>query len=282
MNLLRWTHARCLCLCAILVAQESAKRGSYRHHNFPEPRPIGPGSTRAGKAFHEASFDALRNNKGLCGNATGLMHCVVVAASNNVGHRKSTKVIIFIVLSLFGLFFYSVSWLEVSQLHSRGYGAVYKAVLPIAEVVAVKKLHQYENNIISNNLKAFESEIHALSEIRRRNIVKLYGFCSHPKYFFFVYEFIERGSLRMVLRNKDEAMELDWERRLNVVKRVANAFNNVLLDLDYEAHVSDFGIAKLLKPVSSNWTSLAGTFGYIAPDNRVLVRYICCLTEHID
>ncbi|XVF82438.1 hypothetical protein PTKIN_Ptkin16aG0048000 [Pterospermum kingtungense] len=42
--------------------------------------------------------------------------------------------------------------------------------------------------------------------------------------------------------------------------------NNVLLDSDYEAHVSDFGTAKLLKPDSSNWTSLAGTFGYIAPE----------------
>uniref|UniRef100_A0A2N9J105 non-specific serine/threonine protein kinase n=1 Tax=Fagus sylvatica TaxID=28930 RepID=A0A2N9J105_FAGSY len=40
---------------------------------------------------------------------------------------------------------------------------------------------------------------------------------------------------------------------------------NVLLDSQYEAHVSDFGIAKLLNRDSSNWTSLAGTYGYIAP-----------------
>ncbi|XVF41084.1 hypothetical protein PTKIN_Ptkin01aG0251900 [Pterospermum kingtungense] len=54
------------------------------------------------KAFHEAPFDALRNNKGLCGNATGLMPCVL-AASNNGGHRKSTKIIILVVLPvLFG------------------------------------------------------------------------------------------------------------------------------------------------------------------------------------
>ncbi|XP_022765729.1 MDIS1-interacting receptor like kinase 2-like [Durio zibethinus] len=254
------------------------------------------------KAFHEASFDALRNNKGLSGNATGLMHCVVAAASNNVGHRKSTNVIICIVLSLFGLLLLLVIMagsffilcqknqtrksesMELQQLHSGGYGAVYKTVLLIGEVVAVKKLHQSENNTISNNLKAFESEIHGLSEIRHHNIVKLYGLCPHPKNSFLVYEFAERGSLKMVLRNQDEAIQLDCEKRLNVVKGVANALsymphdhspliihrdifsNNILLDSDYEAHVLDFGTARLLKPDTSNWTSFAGTFEYIAPD----------------
>ncbi|KAE8671878.1 hypothetical protein F3Y22_tig00111881pilonHSYRG00106 [Hibiscus syriacus] len=42
--------------------------------------------------------------------------------------------------------------------------------------------------------------------------------------------------------------------------------NNVLLDSGYEARVSDFGTARLLKPDFSNWTSLAGTSGYIAPE----------------
>ena len=40
---------------------------------------------------------------------------------------------------------------------------------------------------------------------------------------------------------------------------------NILLDSDYEAHVSDFGTAKLLKQDSSNWTNFAGTYGYVAP-----------------
>ncbi|MFQ6668136.1 hypothetical protein Gotur_033896 [Gossypium turneri] len=48
--------------------------------------------------------------------------------------------------------------------------------------------------------------------------------------------------------------------------------NNVLLDLDYEARVSDFGTARILKPDSSNWTSVAGTYGYIAPELAYTMR----------
>ncbi|XP_027772427.1 MDIS1-interacting receptor like kinase 2-like [Solanum pennellii] len=42
--------------------------------------------------------------------------------------------------------------------------------------------------------------------------------------------------------------------------------SNVLLDSKYEARVSDFGIAKILKPDSSNRNTLAGTYGYVAPE----------------
>ncbi|GMI80373.1 MDIS1-INTERACTING RECEPTOR LIKE KINASE2 [Hibiscus trionum] len=173
---------------------------------------------------------------------------------------------------------------------SGGYGTVYKAALPTAQVVAVKKLHQSEDSLLLNNLKAFESEIVALLEIRHRNIVQMYGFCSHPSHSFLVYELVERGGLRMVLSNNEQAKELDWEKRLNVVKGMANALsymhhghsrpivhrdissNNVLLDSDYEARVSDFGTARILKPDSSNWTSLAGTYGYIAPELAYTMR----------
>ncbi|VVA13805.1 PREDICTED: MDIS1-interacting receptor like [Prunus dulcis] len=40
---------------------------------------------------------------------------------------------------------------------------------------------------------------------------------------------------------------------------------NILLDSEYEACVSDFGTAKFLNPDSTNWSALAGTYGYIAP-----------------
>jgi serine/threonine protein kinase len=155
-------------------------------------------------------------------------------------------------------------------------------MLPTGQVVAVKKLHPSREGELMD-LKTFRNEIRMLIDIRHRNIVKLYGFCSLIEHSFLVYEFIERGSLKMNLSSEEQAMDLDWNRRLNVVKGVANALsylhhdcsppiihrdissNNVLLDLEYEAHVSDFGTARLLMPDSTNWTSFAGTFGYIAP-----------------
>nr|XP_034924551.1 MDIS1-interacting receptor like kinase 2-like [Populus alba] len=164
-----------------------------------------------------------------------------------------------------------------------GYGVVYKAVLPSEQVLAVKKFHQTPE-VEMSSLKAFRSEIDVLMGTRHRNIVKLYGFCSHAKHSFLVYEFVERGSLRKVLNDEEQAVKMDWDKRMNLIKGVANALsymhhdcsppiihrdissNNVLLDSEYEAHVSDFGTARLLMPDSSNWTSFAGTFGYTAPE----------------
>nr|XP_034899754.1 probable leucine-rich repeat receptor-like protein kinase At1g35710 [Populus alba] len=163
-----------------------------------------------------------------------------------------------------------------------GYGVVYKAVLPSEQVLAVKKFHQTPE-VEMSSLKPFRSEIDVIMGIRHRNIVNLYGFCSHAKHSFLVYEFVERESLRKVLNDEEQAGKMDWDKRMNLIKGVANALsymhhdcsppiihrdissNNVLLDSEYEDHVSDFGTARLLMPDSSNWTSFAGTFGYTAP-----------------
>ncbi|MFQ6646563.1 hypothetical protein Gotur_020108, partial [Gossypium turneri] len=224
------------------------------------------------KAFHEASFDALRNNKGLCGNATGLMACVPSFLANH-GHGKRTKVIISVMLPLFGgllllfllvrSFFGSCKKAQTKESESReeqgyiynvlgfngrilhdniieatedfssdycigsgGYGSVYKAALPTGQVVAVKKLHRSEDNILINNLKSFESEIIALLEIRHHNIKK---------------------RLNVVKGLADALSYMHHGHSQPIVHRDISS-NNVLLDLDYEPRVSDFGTARILKP----------------------------------
>ncbi|XP_031287269.1 MDIS1-interacting receptor like kinase 2-like [Pistacia vera] len=176
-----------------------------------------------------------------------------------------------------------------------GYGSVYRAQLPNDRVVALKKLHSLETEE-STFLNSFQNEAHVLSKLRHRNIIKLYGFCLHKKCMVLIYEYMERGSLFCVLRNNDEAIELDWSKRVNIVKNTAHALsylhhdctpsivhrdissNNILLNSELEAYVADFGLARLLHPDSSNRTILAGTYGYIAPE----LAYTMVVTEKCD
>ncbi|XP_042495174.1 MDIS1-interacting receptor like kinase 2-like [Macadamia integrifolia] len=179
----------------------------------------------------------------------------------------------------------------------KGSYGVYKATLSTGQVVAVKKLHPLQEDLHPLqedadvvNLKHFTNDIHALTEIRHRNIVKVYGFCSHSLHSYLIYEYFERGSLAKILGDVERAIELDWIKRISVIKGVADALSymhhdcslpiihrdvsssNILLDFEYEASVSDFGIARILMPDSSNWTSLAGTYCYIAPELAYTMR----------
>ncbi|KAE8802436.1 putative LRR receptor-like serine/threonine-protein kinase [Hordeum vulgare] len=135
---------------------------------------------------------------------------------------------------------------------SGGSGYVYKAQLPTGELFAVKKIHLVDDG------DQFNREIHALMHIRHRNIVKLFGYCSASQGRFLVYEYMDRGSLSAYLKHKETAVELDWTRRLNIARDVAHALsymhhdcfapivhrditsNNILLDLEFKAHISDF------------------------------------------
>ncbi|KAB2617106.1 LRR receptor-like serine/threonine-protein kinase [Pyrus ussuriensis x Pyrus communis] len=119
---------------------------------------------------------------------------------------------------------------------SEGQGSVYKANLSCGNIVAVKKLHHlwdHEKNLENG----FLNEMRALTEIRHRNIVKLYGFYLHHRHSFLVYEFFERGSLAKIL-SKDEATEVRWRKRMNIVNSVAHALA---------------------------YTAVAGAYGYVAP-----------------
>ncbi|XP_044361478.1 MDIS1-interacting receptor like kinase 2 [Triticum aestivum] len=175
-----------------------------------------------------------------------------------------------------------------------GYGKVYKSQLQDGQLVAVKKLHLTEEEL--DDERRFLREMEILSQIRQRSIVKMYGFCSHPAYKFLVYNYIEQGSLRRTLENEELAKELDWKKRIALATDVAQAIaylhhecsppiihrditsNNILLDTTFKVFVSDFGTARILKPDSSNWSALAGTYGYIAPE----LSYTSVVTEKCD
>ncbi|KAJ1437378.1 Tyrosine-protein kinase, active site [Sesbania bispinosa] len=185
-------------------------------------------------AFHNTKIEALRNNKGLCGNVSGLEPCPR-SSGETQNHKNNEVLLIVLPLTVGALILALVSFgvskhLSQTSANEECQGSVYKAELHTGQVVAVKKLQSVPNEEISN-LKAFRSEIQALTEIRHL----LYAICMHH------------------------------DCSPPIVHRDISS-KNILLDLEHVAHVSDFGTAKLLNPNSTNWTSFVGTFGYAAPE----------------
>ena len=165
-----------------------------------------------------------------------------------------------------------------------GFGIVYRVALPTGQIVAGKRLNMSDStDIPAANRQSFETEIRVLTEVRHRNIIKLYGFCSMRGYMYLVYEYVERGSLGNALYGLEGKAELNWDTRVRIVQGVAHAVaylhhdcsppivhrditvNNILLESEFEPRLSDFGVARLLNPDTSNWTTIAGSYGYMAP-----------------
>lgn len=176
-------------------------------------------------------------------------------------------------------------------------GAVYKGSLaPDATIVAVKVLKLQQRGAS----KSFIAECEALRNIRHRNLVKVLSACSSitfegNEFKAIVYQYMPNGSLEDWLHPKAEQLQhknLSILQRLNIAVDVASALHylhhqcqtpvvhcdlkpsNVLLDEDLTAHVSDFGLARLLPNSSEDvnlnqFSSLGikGTIGYAAPGN---------------
>ncbi|KAJ0768858.1 putative protein kinase RLK-Pelle-LRR-XI-1 family [Helianthus annuus] len=176
-----------------------------------------------------------------------------------------------------------------------GYGSVYEAKLPNGKTFALKKLHHFEAEQPAFN-QSFKNEVQVLTNLRHKNIIRLYGFCFHNKCNFLVYEYMEKGSLFCTLSDSELAVQVDWIKRVNIIKDVAQALaymhhdcsppivhrdistNNILLNSEMEGFVADFGVARLLDPDSSNQTAIVGTLGYIAPE----LAYNMIVTEKCD
>ncbi|KAG2314764.1 hypothetical protein Bca52824_017886 [Brassica carinata] len=167
------------------------------------------------------------------------------------------------------------------KLGAGGFGTVYKGMLSNRTVVAVKQLEGIEQGE-----KQFRMEVATISSTHHLNLVRLIGFCSREDTGF-VYEFMRNGSLDSFLFTTDSGKLLTWEYRFNIALGTAKGITylheecrdcivhcdikpeNILVDDNYTAKVSDFGLAKLLNPKDNrhkNMSSVRGTRGYLAPE----------------
>ncbi|KAJ9172817.1 hypothetical protein P3X46_016024 [Hevea brasiliensis] len=174
---------------------------------------------------------------------------------------------------------------------SGGFGSVYKGFLNIERerpvAIKVLKLRQERAS------KSFMAECEVLRNVRHRNLVKLLTYCSsldykNNEFKALIFEFMGMGSLENWLHQP--AGNLNFLQRLNIAIDVASALHylhhlcenpiihcdikpsNVLLDDEMVAHISDFGLARLLftnNDVFRNQTSsigIKGTVGYAPPE----------------
>ncbi|KGN65302.1 probable receptor-like protein kinase At5g20050 [Cucumis sativus] len=168
-------------------------------------------------------------------------------------------------------------------------GSVFKGILKDGTAVAVKRI-EGENR----GDKEFRAEVSAIASVQHVNLVRLFGYSTNssgPR--FLVYEFVPNGSLdcwifpkkpRHKNRNRPGGC-LAWDLRYSVAIDVAKALaylhhdcrsrilhldvkpENILLDENYRAIVSDFGLSKLMgKDESRIMISMRGTRGYLAPE----------------
>ncbi|CAA6655789.1 unnamed protein product [Spirodela intermedia] len=144
-----------------------------------------------------------------------------------------------------------------------GFGLVFKATLPDGTKVAIKRL----SGDYGQMDREFQAEVEALSRAQHRNLVLLQGYCRIGKDRLLIYSYMENGSLDYWLHeNPNGGAALDWPTRLRIAKGSARGCN-ILLDEGFEAHLADFGLARLVLPYDTHVTTdLVGTLGYIPPE----------------
>ncbi|XP_027335377.1 putative receptor-like protein kinase At1g72540 [Abrus precatorius] len=168
-----------------------------------------------------------------------------------------------------------------------GFGKVYKGFIDDnlrprleAQAVAVKAL----NLDGKQGHREWLAEVIFLGQLKHRHLVNLIGYCCEDEHRLLVYEYMERGNLEEKLF-KGYLATLPWLTRIKIAIGAAKGLaflheeekpviyrdvkaSNILLDADYNAKLSDFGLAidGPEKDQTHVTTRVMGTRGYAAPE----------------
>lgn len=164
-------------------------------------------------------------------------------------------------------------------------GTMYKAVLSDGTPLMVKRLQDSQHSE-----KEFAFEMATLGRVKHRNLVPLLGFCTAKKERLLVYKYMPNGTLHEQLHqvSDDGGQPMDWPLRLKIGIGAARGLawmhhncqpriihrnissNCILLDIDFEPQISDFGLARLMNPLDTHLSTFVngdfGDLGYVAPE----------------
>ncbi|RCV25164.1 hypothetical protein SETIT_5G144200v2 [Setaria italica] len=160
-----------------------------------------------------------------------------------------------------------------------GFGSVFEGQVG-EQKVAVKQLDQ-----AGQGKKEFLAEVETIGNIHHINLVRLIGFCAEKSHRLLVYEYMSKGSLDQWIYFQDANRPLDWHTRCRIITDIAKGLaylheecrqriahldikpQNILLDDNFNAKLSDFGLSKMIdRDKSQVITRMRGTPGYLAPE----------------
>ncbi|XP_076947614.1 putative receptor-like protein kinase At5g39000 [Bidens hawaiensis] len=170
---------------------------------------------------------------------------------------------------------------EANVIGKSGFGKVYRCQSREHGMLAVKRL----NPMLGQGDHEFGMEVALLSKYKHENLVSLIGFCAEGGEKILVYKYEANQSLDKILHRKD----ISWMRRLQICLGAARGLRylhneigtdhrvihrdikslNILLDENWKAKISDFGLSKISlinAPISVIYSAACGTLGYIDPE----------------
>nr|GEV71954.1 LRR receptor-like serine/threonine-protein kinase RPK2 [Tanacetum cinerariifolium] len=169
---------------------------------------------------------------------------------------------------------------------SGGFGSTYRAEISSGVTVAVKRLTVE----MCQGLRQFNAEIQSLGRIRHPNLVTLIGYYASTSEMFLIYNYLSGGNLEKFILER-RSMGIGLKILHKIALDVASALHflhdmctpriihrdvkpsNILLDENFNAYLSDFGLARLLDDFETHVTTgVAGTFGYVAPEYCITSR----------
>ncbi|GKU97517.1 hypothetical protein SLEP1_g10660 [Rubroshorea leprosula] len=171
---------------------------------------------------------------------------------------------------------------EQNLLGEGGFGCVYKGGLTDGREVAVKQLKIGGGQ----GEREFRAEVEIISRVHHHHLVSLVGYCISNHQRLLVYDYLPNNTLHYHVHGKSRPV-MGWATQVKVAVGAARGIaylhedchpciihrdiksSNILLDNNFEARVSDFGLAKLALELDSHThvsTRVMGTFGYMAPE----------------
>ncbi|THU51679.1 hypothetical protein C4D60_Mb06t33590 [Musa balbisiana] len=177
-----------------------------------------------------------------------------------------------------------------TKIGAGSFGTVYKGKLPDGREVAIKRSETGPRaKKFQEKESAFQSELAFLSRLHHKHLVGLVGYCEEKEERLLVYDYMKNGALYDHLhpKNGEESSVLNsWKMRVKVLLDAARGIeylhnyavppiihrdiksSNILLDGNWVARVSDFGLS-LMGPESEGEhlsARAAGTIGYMDPE----------------